>query len=498
MDGIQSSQQPTGPAAIAAAPPALIVIFGAGGDLTRRKLAPALHSLACAGLLDPATRIVGVGRTPMEEAAFRDRLFDGIQEYARLRSDPNVCALWPNLKSHYTYRQLPSDDSEGVAHLMRALREAPESVQTDGNILIYLATPPDVAPGIVHGLEMAGIAKEGPGWSRLVFEKPFGRDLDTARELNEMIEGAFSEGQVLRIDHYLGKETVQNLLAFRFANTVFEPLWNHEYVDHVQITVAEAIGVGQRVGYYDRSGVLRDIVQNHLLQLLALTAMEPPTSIDPESLRDEKARVLQAVRAIEKDDLVLGQYTGYREEEGVAAGSITPTYAALRLFINNERWRGVPFYVRSGKQLAQKTTEITLQFRKVSHAFLRDEAPNRLSLRIQPDEGIQLQFEAKIPGAGMRTRPEDMIFRFKDRYGESMLPDAYERLLLDALHGDRSLFIRRDEVELAWSLLDPLLDDPRTPEVYDSGSWGPHAADDLIRVSGRSWLNACRRGEDGA
>ena len=472
------------------APPALIVIFGGSGDLTRRKLAPALHTLACAGRLDPATRIVGVGRRPMDDDAYRERLFEGIQEYARLRSDPDACPLWPDLRSRFAYRALVSSRPEDVAHLVQDL-----AGPSAGNVLFYLATPPEAVPDIVRGLGHAAAASEVSGWRRLVVEKPFGRDLADARELNRVICKAFSEEQVLRIDHYLGKETVQNLLAFRFANTIFEPLWNRDHVDHVQITVAEAIGVGERAGTYDRSGVLRDIVQNHLLQLLALTVMEPPETLDPETLRDRKIEALRAVRPIGPEDFVLGQYAGYREEDNVSEASSTPTYAALRLFLDNERWHDVPFYVRTGKRLATKTTELTLQFRTGSHAFLRGEAPNRLSLLIQPDEGIQLQFDAKIPGAGMRTRPEDMVFRFKDRYGESALPDAYERLLLDALHGDPSLFIRRDEVERAWELIDPLLDDERAPEAYEQGSWGPQSAEALL-ADGTRWLAQCHPSDD--
>jgi len=487
MDGTGSTQLP--PDDIPTAPSALIVIFGGSGDLTRRKLAPALHTLACAGRLDPTTRIVGVGRRPMDDDAYRERLFEGIQEYARLRSDPDACPLWSDLRSRFAYRALASSRPEDIGDLVRDLVDP-----SIGNVLFYLATPPEAVSSIVEGLERAGAADEGSGWRRLVVEKPFGRDLAGARELNRVICRAFAEDQVLRIDHYLGKETVQNLLAFRFANTIFEPLWNRDHVDHVQITVAEAIGVGARAGTYDRSGVLRDIVQNHLLQLLALTAMEPPDTLDPETLRDRKVEALRAVRPIGREDVVLGRYAGYRDEDGVSGGSLTPTYAALRLLLDNERWHDVPFYVRTGKRLAAKTTEITLQFRTGSHAFLRGEAPNRLSLLIQPDEGIHLQFEAKIPGAGMRTRPEDMVYRFKDRYGESALPDAYERLLLDALHGDPSLFIRRDEVERAWELIDPLLDDPRTPEAYEQGSWGPQSAESLL-TDGARWLAECHPSE---
>jgi glucose-6-phosphate 1-dehydrogenase len=325
-----------------------------------------------------------------------------------------------------------------------------------------------------------------------VFEKPFGNDLITAQDLNRIVHAVFDESQVLRIDHYLGKETVQNILAFRFANAIFEPLWNRDYIDHIQITVAESVGVEHRAGYYDQAGVLRDIVQNHLLQLLTLVAMEPPNSSSAKALRDEKVKVLEAARAIEADGLVHGQYTGYRNEKGVTADSQTATFAALRLYIDNWRWRGVPFYLRSGKRLAEKKTEITLQFKDVPHQLFpqgREPTPNRISLQIQPDEGIHLRFEAKVPGGGMQTHPVDMVYHHEDEFGEAGLPDAYERLLLDAISGDPSLFIRSDEIELSWKLIDPLLRADIAPSRYRAKAWGPKKADRLFGASERHWLN---------
>ncbi len=472
-------------------PPSTVVIFGASGDLTQRKLAPALHSLACAGRLSPETSILGIGRSDITNDAFRARLFEGVQAYARLKPDPRLCNLWSQFETRFSYIRMPNLDTAGFAGLTERLRSE-RSVDGQGNVLFYLAVPPAAASAILRSLGHAGLAKSDRGFRRIVFEKPFGSDLSSARELNQAAHAVFDETQIFRIDHYLGKETVQNILALRFANAIFEPLWNRDYVDHVQITVAESIGVEHRAAYYDRAGVLRDIVQNHLLQLLTLVAMEPPGSASAKALRDEKAKVLDAVRSIDGKDFVLGQYAGYRDQPNVAAGSSTPTYAAVRLLIDNWRWRDVPFYLRSGKRLAEKKTEIRLQFKDVPHRLFSEErgpAPNRLSLQIQPDEGVHLRFEAKVPGSGMETHPVDMVYHYEDDFGATGLPDAYERLLLDALTGDPSLFIRSDEIELAWGLIDPLLRASLSPSPYSVGSWGPEDAGRLFDAPGRVWLN---------
>ncbi|MFC2015584.1 glucose-6-phosphate dehydrogenase [Chloroflexota bacterium] len=477
--------------------PSVIVIFGASGDLTRRKLVPAIHTLGCEGFLPAESRVLGVARSPFTDESYRKGLFGGVQEYARLK--PGVCELWPNFEQRLSYMAGGYDQPGTYQRLAERLEELDAEAGTGGNCLFYLATPPSLYPTIVEQLGRAGLNRSEQGWARIIIEKPFGRDLASSHRLNAQVHAVFDEDQVYRIDHYLGKETVQNILSLRFTNTIFEPLWNRNFVDHVQITVAEQVDVGHRAGYYDRAGVIRDMFQNHLLQLLVLTAMEPPARFRARELRDEKVKVLRAVRpGIEG---VPGQYRGYRTADGVAPDSITPTYAALQLFVDNWRWQGVPFYLRSGKNLRARTSEISVQFKSVPHLMVptsRDNeiSPNVLSLCLQPDEGIHLRFETKKPGAGMRTRSVDMEFHYAEDFGVAALPEAYERLLLDAMQGDASLFAREDEIELAWGLVDPVLEgweqpDASPPASYEPGSWGPVEADELLDRHGRAWLRGC-------
>ena len=463
--------------------PADVVILGASGDLTQRKLGPALHSLSCAGLLSSEARVLGVARSELSDEAFRERVYEGVVEYARLKPtaageqvEGRMCQMWPAFAERFSYLAGDYADPETYRRLAHRL--------ATGNRLFYLATPPMLYPAIVEQLGRAGLNREEQGWARIVIEKPFGHDLESARALNAQVHAAFDERQVYRIDHYLGKETVQNLLAFRFANAIFEPLWNRNYIARVEITVAESLGVERRGRYYDEVGVLRDMLQNHLFQLLALTALEPPSALNAKALRDEKVKVMQAIRPLRPADVVLGQYAGYRHEPDVPSDSSTPTFVAARLHVDNWRWQGVPFILRTGKRLARKASEITLTFHEAPHLLFPEHevlAPNRLTFVIQPDEGIYLHFSTKVPGAGMRVAPVDMDYRYSDHFGKRVLPDAYERLLLDAVQGDASLFARSDEIEGAWSLLDPLLRAEGLPvRTYEQGSQGPAGAEALL------------------
>ncbi|MGQ9515770.1 MAG: glucose-6-phosphate dehydrogenase [Anaerolineae bacterium] len=481
--------------------PATLVIFGASGDLTQRKLVPALFSLHCAGFLPGNLEIAGVARSPLTDEEFRRRMLEGAQAYARL--SPGQCARWDEFAPRLHYHRLDYEDGASYQELGAVLEEMDRVRgvgEGHGRRLFYLATPPALYVPIIQHLGASGLSHSEAGWVCIVVEKPFGHDLPSARALNVELHRFFAEEQIYRIDHYLGKETVQNLLVFRFANTIFEPLWNRTYIDHVQITVAESIGVGHRAGYYDKAGVLRDMFQNHLIQLLTLTTMEPAAAFDAKCLRDEKAKVLRAVRTVDAHrDSVRGQYRGYREEPGIAPDSRTATYGALRLYIDNWRWRDVPFFLRSGKRLAQKASEILIQFKAVPHLMFdmmegRSLPANSLAICIQPDEGFHLYFEVKVPGAGMRSKSVNMEYHYAAE--GVVLPDAYERLLLDALQGDASLFARADEIERSWELIDPIAAAWEADEIplylYEPGSWGPAEADALLAESGRRWRLGCQ------
>lgn len=475
-----------------------IVIFGATGDLTARKLIPALFSSFRKGRLPQNFRIVGFARRPWSHGDFRAQLYEGMKAYAAKELNEEK---WAAFVEHLWFVQGNLDTAVDFDRLQTSLVELE---QGHANRLYYLATSPEYFVPIVQNLGSAHMATEEEGWRRVVVEKPFGTDLQSARALSDDLHAVFREKQIYRIDHYLGKETAQNILFLRFANIIFEPIWNRNYVNNVQISVLESVDVGRRAGYYDKSGVIRDMFQNHLLQLLTLVAMEPPSSFDADAVRNEKTKLFKAIRPIPLTDTVRGQYEGYQQAEGVAPNSQTPTFAALKLYIDNWRWKGVPFYLRSGKGLAQKSSEIIIEFQKPPHLMFdkvedADFKPNILSLCIQPDEGIHLTFEAKVPDSPQEQETRSVVlgFHYESSFKGKALPDAYERLLLDAMNGDATLFTRSDSIDVAWELMDPILAGwVKTPEVsplvtYKPGSMGPTEADELLGRNGRLWRHDC-------
>ncbi len=491
------------------APPTVLVIFGASGDLTARKLLPALYNLAADNLLPADFHLVGFGRSPLPDAEFRRIAEAAVREFSRR---PLVADIWNPVAARARYLSGGYDEPAAFARLRELIDGIERSVGREMQALFYVSTPPTVFRPILENLGACGLAARRRGTAlatKVVIEKPFGRDLASARELNRAIAGVLEERQVFRIDHYLGKETVQDLLVQRFGNAIFEPLWNRNYVDCVQLTVAEEVGVGTRGGYYEQSGCLRDMIQNHTMQLLALTAMEPPVSLDAEAVRDEKVKVLKAIRPLalgSGGDAVRGQYAagvvggmpvrGYLQEQGIRPDSGTETYAALRLCIDNWRWAGVPFYLRSGKRLARRVTEIAVRFKRPPGTLFAgseqyDIAPNLLAFQIQPDEGMTVLLNGKIPGLETRTQPVKMRYGYRTTFG-SNTPEAYERLVLDAIIGDGTLFIRGDEAETSWRLYTPVLEawaaaGREGMGEYPAGSWGPSCADALLAGQGHEW-----------
>ena len=489
--------------------PCVVVIFGASGDLTKRKLLPALYHLEQAGLLPKEIAVVGVARRPLE-ATFAPDMKDGILAGGGVEeSDPLLAPFVANIQ----YYAMNFDDDQGYAGLKTKLEEIDGKAGTQGNRLFYLATAPEYFADIINALGKHGMSKPDqarPGtWVRTIIEKPFGHDLESARQLNDDVNKVFAEDQIFRIDHYLGKETVQNILVFRFANGIFENVWNRNYIDHVEITAAESIGIEGRGPFYETAGALRDVVQNHVMELLSFVAMEPPVSFEADAVRAEKVKVWKSIQPIHPADTVRGQYgpamvagkqvVGYRQEDRVHPRSQTETYAALRLEIENWRWAGVPFYVRAGKRLAKRVTEISITFKQPPLSIFKDAEgkgaegikSNVISMRIQPDEGITLRFGAKLPGPQMSISPVNMNFSYAEAFGASSA-NGYERLLLDAMLGDATLFAHRDGVEATWALITPILEDWAKNPIkdlpnYEAGTWGPPTSDAMLKQDGRRW-----------
>jgi glucose-6-phosphate 1-dehydrogenase len=484
--------------------PAVVVIFGASGDLTKRKLLPALFHLEQSGLLPAEFAVVGVARRPLQDEFSKD-MREGILQFGGVKEGDKKLDGFMERVSYYA---MNFDDPEGYGKLKTLLEGIDGQHGTKGNRLFYLATAPEYFADIIHQLGAHGMAKPQVGTVHTIIEKPFGHDLASARELNDDVNGVFAEDQIFRIDHYLGKETVQNILIFRFANGIFEPVWNRNYVDHVQITAAEDIGIEGRGPFYEKAGALRDVVQNHVMELLSFVAMEPPVSFEAASMRREKVKVWRSIQSIHLMDAVRGQYgpgtvdgkqvKGYRQEDRVDPNSSTETYAALKIGIDNWRWAGVPFYLRAGKRLAKRATEITIQFKQPPQLLFKGQSgsckelqPNLITMRIQPDEGISLRFGAKVPSPNMEICPVIMDFNYAEAFGKSSA-NGYERLLLDAMLGDATLFAHRDGVEATWTLLTPILEQwaaskPKGFPNYASGTWGPESGDELLARDGRAW-----------
>lgn len=493
--------------------PCTLVIFGASGDLTRRKLIPAIYALRRGGFLSSCNPLIGFARSARTDEVFRSEMTAGLAEFSRFKDADSEKAQ--DFISNLYYQVGDYSDFQTFVALAERIDQVAAKHGAGGNCLFYLATPPQSFEPILANLKKAGLVEENKNgqrrFRRVIVEKPIGSDRLSAQKLNDQIHSSFAESQVFRIDHYLGKETVQNIMAFRFGNGIFEPLWNRRYVDHVQITVAESIGVGTRAGYFDQAGITRDMLQSHILQLLTLIAMEPPISIRGESIRDEKVKVLRAIRPFTRNEairnVVRAQYQdgvvdglqapGYLQEEGIPANSTTETFVALKLEIDNWRWSGVPFYIRSGKRLAKRVTQVNIVYRRPPLAFFEQFASgppeqNSLGIRIQPEEGIALSFLSKRPGTSMHIDPVRMDFHYSSSFGKQS-PEAYERLILDAVMGETSLFAREDEVDLSWKLIDPLIaswqgDSPAPLRYYSAGDWGPEESDALLERAGRQWL----------